>query len=207
MDGELKTIMPTSVIEQVMLDVPFLAQYANDVPAEWQKRVCGIVSLRMALLYLLRTEISAVPSAAELIHEAEVIKGWSPYGLSHDAVVRMAHNHGVAAYREEFRSVAIDHISNETVEGPLAAQVALYGLRKLHDALRAGYVPIVSVTVDGKSDTHLVPLIGFNADGWYYHDPAEYDASPGAQVFISNTEFERRFRKLVIFIGPVATSL
>lgn len=202
MDEQQQTLVDTSdaLAASVRLEVPFFGQYAADVPEGWQNKVCGIASLRMALAYVLRGAV--VPEMTSLIVESEAIKGWTPYGLSHDAVVRLAHNRGVAAYREEFRSIKVDVSSGSFSESAHAKTLAEYGHTKLQEALVAGCVPIVSITVPGKRDTHLVPLIGFSESGWYYHDPAEYDAQPGAGLFITDEEFEQRFRNLVIFIGP-----
>lgn len=206
MNEQQQTVIDTSdaLAAGVRLPVPFFGQYAADVPEEWRNKVCGIASLRMALAYVLRDAV--VPEMTNLIVESEAIKGWTPYGLSHDAVVRLAHNRGVAAYREEFRSIKVDTAATGVFsESAHAEALAAYGRAKLQEALVSGCVPIVSVTVPGKRDTHLVPLIGFSEDGWYYHDPAEYDAQPGAGLFITNEAFEQRFRNLVIFIGPAAT--
>lgn len=160
------------------MPVPFYSQHAENVPEEWRRRACGVIALRMALAHF-----GVEVSPAELI-EAGVASGAYHEGIGwrHDGLVALAQSHGVRASRKEFK-----HNSGE-------------GIAYLHEAFAAGQVPVVSLRVDGMTDTHLVPLVAADENGFHYHDPA-LDVATGTNLFILDSEFLRRWRGLVIFIG------
>lgn len=191
-------------MKETKLDVPFFSQYSKEVPEEWRERACGITSLRMVLAHIFEATGKDVPNTSSLIEETTAIDGWEKCGIEHEAIIRLAHNHGVSAYREEWRSVEVDPKLKTFVESSFAGPLLSFGFDKLRSIISEGRAPIVSISVDDKENSHLVPLVGATFDGWYYHDPAEHDAKPGNNIFISNDEFERRFRKFAIFISPIA---
>ncbi len=167
------------------MEAPYYSQHAEEVEESWRPRACGIVSLRMAL----EAVGGKVESSQALINEGvdagAYIQG---IGWKHAGLVALAEKHGAKAYRKEFRKWYW-HLN------PLLMQFALTF------RMRRGEVPIVSLTVEGKKDTHLVPLVAYDAKGFYFNEPAAKSAAEGARKFISYSDFGLRFRRLAIFIS------
>jgi ABC-type bacteriocin/lantibiotic exporter with double-glycine peptidase domain len=160
------------------MSVPFYSQHAADVPEEWRRRACGVIALRMALAHF-----GKEVSPAELIEAGVAAGAYDPkFGWRHDGLVALAQAHGVEASRKEFKK-NLDE-----------------GIAHLRAAVIAAQVPIVSLRVEGMTDTHLVALVGADTNGFFYNDPA-LDSATGQNIFVSNVEFSRRWRGLAIFIG------
>ncbi len=160
------------------MPVPFYSQHAEDVPLEWRHRACGIIALRMALAHF-----GKEVSPTELIETGVATGAYDPkFGWRHDGLIALAQKWGVKAERKEFKK--------NLEEG------SVY----LRESLANGQVPIVSLRVEGITDTHLVALVGADANGFLYNDPA-LDATTGSHLAISNVDFLRRWRALAIFVG------
>lgn len=178
--------------------LPFFSQHAEDVPEAWRPRACGVTALRMALARR-AVEVSTV----ELVEEGVASDAYQEgIGWRHDGLVALAKRHGARAYRKEFRAhQKLPHFLAQ----PYEAFMRGYGERILRRALSRGETPIVSLTVDGMADTHLVPLQGYGEregeSGFFYNDPARPDAEHGENLFMSEREFRRRFRRLAIFVA------
>ncbi len=166
------------------MKVPYHSQHAEDVEEVWRPRACGIASLRMALEAL----GSTVDSTQELIEHGLKLGAYiQGVGWKHQGLVELAEARGASAYRREFKK--------------WWWKVHPYFVRReLAAALKRGEVPIISVTVEGKTDTHLVPLVGYDKSGFYFHEPAAHSATEGANKKISFKDFTARFRNLAIFI-------
>ena len=164
--------------------VPYFSQYDTTIPEEWRPRACGVVSLAMALGFILKKEIVA----PELIEEGLKINAYhGVLGWRHDVLVELANNRGAHAHREEFKK-------------DRELQV---GIEKIKRVIENKGVPIVSIIVPDMHDTHLVPLTGFNNDGFFYHESAKKSNDQEVEyVFISNIDFETRWRRLAIFVEP-----
>ncbi len=108
-------------------------------------------------------------------------------GWKHEGLVVLAKAHGVRASRKEFKG-----------EGDFEE-----GVTVITDVIRRGGVAVVSLTVPDASDTHLVPIIGYSDTGFYYHEPAADPRDETAHNrFISLNDFEKRWRRLALFIEP-----
>lgn len=196
------------------LDVPYHSQFSPAIPPEWQERVCSLCCLKMAFDFLIPDR---APDFSTLIKEAAVhtrsmiehgliTEKAGSHGFVHDVIVSLAHNYGVTAYREEFKSMALDS-NDQSVPSPYVADMLEQGLKKITAMLETGSLPIVSLTpgLSAGRSFHTVILIGFEdrdgtLTGFYYHDS---DARMEARnnQFISLEEFITYWRKLVIFLG------
>lgn len=178
-----------------MHGVPFFSQYDESVPQEWRDRACGIICLKMAL----KGRSSAAFAVNDLIKEAQAIyaslgqefdvkNGWS-----HQVLVYIAHNHGIPAYQEEFKS--LDPRAEE--------QLARYGVKKFKEELARGKTILASVLKGFKSDgeMHMVLLMGIRGNDFQYHDPAGTSAEQGANQIISEEEFFKYWRRLSVIVG------
>lgn len=172
----------------MQLPVLYFSQYDSEIPEEWKKRSCGIVALRMALSR--EGKNNDIQSSWGLVQEGVSIGAYKEgVGWKHAGLVDLAKRHGAHAFRREFRSWFLK---------------TFYFLAERHllMSLQRGIVPIVSLTVPDKNDTHLVPLIGYDDKGLIYHEPAAHTPEEGSARHISYADFKKRWRKLAIFVDP-----
>lgn len=185
-------------------EVPYVSQYDESIPEEWRQRSCGIAALRMALGAALPGQ--PLPTVPELIEEGVRMGAYvEGVGWRHDGLVQLAQHYGAHAFRREYRFRAQRFVPPQIQDLFSYAQF-LWGFAALHSAVSRGVVPIVSVTVPGKRDTHLVPLVGYGEEqgttGFYYHEPAVEPGAADAQFrFLSLEEFYMRWRRLAIFVA------
>lgn len=180
--------------------VVFRSQYAPDVPSEWQSRSCAIVCVRMAFDSL-GVQAPAVP---ELIAEGLVINAYDERnGWKHDGLVALAHNHGVPAYREEFKSIAVDVATKTVSEGLHAKDMEVYGLKKIASEITRGAIVCVSVTAGfgTNTDSHMIVISEVLANGIYYNDPAGKTPEEGEHQFTTTEHFLKHWKRLALFIG------
>lgn len=182
--------------------VPYHSQHDTSIPDEWRKRSCGVTALWMALTHNTKT---GVPTVAALIEEGVASGAYLPnVGWRHDGLVALAKAHGKYAWRREFRVRARSRLPKVLI-GAFNWFLLRWGMYTLVRAIRAGVVPIVSVTVPDKEDTHLMPLVGFSKEHGthvlYYHEPAALpETQDGAGRSIELSEFMRRWRRLALFV-------
>jgi hypothetical protein len=162
------------------LAISRISQYSDVVPRDWQHRSCSVVNLFMVLSFFNATENVTV---ASLIQEGESIGAYGPHGWIHEGVVRLAHNHGVHAYAQEFRSL----------DGVLEQRLALGGITKIKEMLTKGFPTIVSIQKENGS-YHTVTVVGTMDNGFICHDP-----ELGEALEIPIEVFLKRWRKLAIF--------
>jgi hypothetical protein len=154
---------------------------------------------------------AAPASMEELLAEGKIIledgmaKGI--HGWAHDALVALLHNHGVPAYREEFKSMHFDPVagaiaeSSETLVNPFSPSLYVEsflqaGIDKLIQSLDKGNPVIVSGIVNWteKDRPHMMVLTGYETEeiageegtqpktivtGFYYHNSLfDYEVAP-----------------------------
>ncbi|TAL49218.1 hypothetical protein EPN83_01620 [Patescibacteria group bacterium] len=184
------------------LDVPYYSQFKDVTDPEWRLKACTIANLKMALEYALG---APAPSIDELIKEGLLIRGYGPHGWIHDAIVNLAHNHGVPAYREEFRSVAVDTARSEFSRSKYEDSLLSYSLEKFRKKLSAGALVIASTPRNWAPDGnfHTTLLVGYKEkngalSGFYYHDP-DAPNEPKKDQFVDVETFKEYWRRLAIF--------
>ncbi len=185
------------------INVPYHSQLADVSDPAWRERACGIVALFMVLQFF-RKDISVVPD--DLITEGLAIGAHNDHGWIHDGLVALARNHGVHAYREEFKSRLFDRVAKIITLNPTEETLTESGMTKIIKTLRSGAPVIVSVLgrfTEG-GEYHLVPLVGFEEkdgkiSGFYYHEPNAKSEKEGAFQFVEKETLKRFWRKFAIF--------
>jgi hypothetical protein len=207
------------------LPVPYASQHAEIKDKDWQSRACGIACVKMVIDYFAsapQRHIFATPASMEdLLAEgvfiledglAKNIHGWV-----HDYLVALLHNHGVPAYKEEFRTVHFDAATKSFAPSHYASSFLDAGVQNIVDHLDHDNPVIVSGIKDWKQEGkyHLFVVVGYEKaeegneqgvaagalTGFYYHDPDAHTPkhSPRENLFISLEDFKSKWRKMAIF--------
>lgn len=184
-------------------NVLFYSQYDDVSRDEWKDRSCSVTCLAMALRFF-GAPISTIDS---LIDEGLTIGARDPQnGWIHGKLAILAHNYGIPAYAEEFRSATVVNGVVQS-ENAFASSMNEYGLEKIVRILSLGGLVIASVprNLDIKSTFHSILLIGYEEKdgeyiGFYYHDPDTLVEKREGR-FISKEDFSRIWRKMAIYIG------
>jgi hypothetical protein len=186
-------------------EVPFYSQYDDVTRDEWKSRACTIVCMKMALEFVAG---QSAPSADQLLDEGMYIGAYTKDGWSHHGVALIAHNYGVPAYLEEFKSVKIDLENKKSLPGDFEDSIRDYGILKITQELKKGNLVTVSVLRDlsAGGTFHTVLLVGVEEGqngeilGFYFHDP---DTSKERRIgaFITLSDFLPIWRKFALFIG------
>ena len=174
----------------MILQIPFYSQYDDIMDESWRSKACVVTCLKMALDFL----SADVPPIDDLIQEGVSINGYTPYGWSHDAIVFLAHNHGVPAYKEEFRSA----------NSAFQKNMEQIGLQRIITTIVQKRPVIASVTKPNDS-YHTVLIVGFEGEearptNIIYHDPDTKNVGSAFQK-VSLLDFLEKWRKLAIFLG------
>ncbi len=196
------------------LDIPYYSQFTEVTSDEWKDRSCIVVCLKMALDFLVPGKAPSVDRLIEeaLLHSASMMEHGlitaksATHGFVHDVIVVLAHNHGVPAYREEFKSLSLDE-HNKPIPSPYVDLILQRGIEKLKQGIQSRHVPIVSVfpgLSEGES-FHTILLTGFEekdgvVTGFYYNDPDAKDEQR-KDLFLELPDFLKYWRKMVIFVG------
>jgi len=171
------------------LDVPYHSQFTDIQDSYWMLRGCAIVCLKMVLEYYGKD----LP-IMDLIDRGNANGGYGKSGWFHDALINLAEENGVSAWRKE----AINNID---------------GINELVESLRERNPVIVSGTKRFMEQTkfHQIVLTGFEEkdrkiEGFYYHytentdkNRAENDRERGVNRFVSTENFQKDWRGMAIF--------
>lgn len=182
------------------LEVPYVSQH-NDVSDEkWKRHSCPIVCVYMVLKFMKEEDDKIeIPEAVDdLIYEGFELRGTGDYGWTHDSLVWLLHNHGVSAYREEFKSI----------DDSTASRFRDIGIEKIKKSIESGF-PVVVSGIKGWNEEkkfHTFLFTGLaegkskNIEGFYYHDPDSYSEKDGAHQYIPLDLFKEKWRKMAIFV-------
>lgn len=191
--------------DKILSDVPYHSQFISIKNDEWKPRACTIVCLKMAMGLLMPEDES---SADDLFYESERIKQslltkelitpkLAGNGSVHDCVVFLAHNHGLPAHKEEFKSL------NPEFENKMLQS----GIDKIANSITESRPVIVSILpgLSAGQSFHTILIIGVkregdNINGFYYHDPDANEETLDNQ-FIDINKFKEYWRRLAIFFG------
>jgi hypothetical protein len=194
--------------------VPYYSQFFDVSREDQREKSCSIVCLKMAFDFL---SPGTTPSIDHLIEEASfhtismkehglITEKAASFGTVHDVLVSLAHNYGVLAYREEFKSLSVTE-AKVVVPSPFVEVMLESGIKKIVASLETGSLVIASVfpgLSEGKS-FHTILLIGFEdrdgtLTGFYYHDPDARTEARNDQ-FIALADFVIYWRKMAVFLG------
>ncbi len=134
--------------------------------------------------------VDSTLSPDELLDEAIALGAYGPSGWIHDQLVQLLNNHGVAAYRKEFKQ-----------EGGLEEGIALF--KKELSSGRPVFVSAIKGFTE-RDKFHSVLLIGYEEkdnelSGFYYHDP-DNELSGSKECFVPIEVFRETWRRFAIFL-------
>jgi hypothetical protein len=183
------------------LSVPYYSQFDEIKIPEWKERGCAVACLKMCLDFARPNEI---PPIDDLIKEGEVINGYEPnVGWKHEALVRLAHNHGVLAYPEEFRSIKVDIDSKSFSESSFEKNLLDRGIERIKNSIDNNIPAIVSIQTN--LGFHQVVVVGYedrlgDIIGFFVNDP-DNRSTEKKDLFVSLADFLKQWRKFAIFVG------
>lgn len=162
------------------LIVPYYSQFVDLQDPFWMLRACGAACLKMV------TEFHGVqtPDLLELCNEAKEKGGYDMQnGWVHDYIVAKARELGLHAERKE----------------------AMSDVDELLASLEAGNPVIVSVEkkVLEQKRFHMVVLVGFDDEGFLYHESESTDKEKGQYRTCSFDTFMEYWRRKAIFVSKV----
>lgn len=183
----------------------FCSQYLDITNEEWKNRSCSISALWMGFK-ILKPEFNL--SLDQVLEEGISINGFKDGFWDHKSIAILAHNHGFAAYTEEFKS------SPFGVDTEYAESINEYGVNKIFEFLKNNRennfgVVIASVpkNFDDVDKPHSILLHDvLEKDGekyFIYNDSEKLSKSEGENLEISLQEFKNKWRKLAIFINKI----
>lgn len=178
----------------------FISQHIDITNESWQSRSCSIAALWMALKSLDK-DFPLTPD--ELLQEGLKIHGYSETGFwKHASLAILAHNYGLAAYLEEFKSEPFGEKTK------YAETLLAYGVTKIFNFLKdGGGCVIVSVPKNFTEITkphsvllHSVKIVE-GEKYFIYNDSEKESAEEGKDCLISLRDFQKHWRKLAIFLS------
>lgn len=187
-------------------EIQFCSQYRDITQEEWKSKACSISSLWMALKYL---KEDFVLSPDELLSEAISIGAFSEAGFwLHDRICLLAHNHGLPAYNEEFKSFPF---GKETI---YAKNIADFGVEKIFNFIKnkEGFViSSVPKNFDNIDKPHSILIHdvktetenGIKKRYFIYNDSEKLTEAEGVNLLVDLETFKNLWRKLAIFINKI----
>lgn len=169
--------------------VKHLWQYDQSIKEDWRNRSCTVASLTMILDYFGKTfKVQEVIEQGLLLKNA-YIEG---IGWDHRAMVSLAHNNGVQAYNQEFKTLSGDEVSiydNEFID---------FGIKKIEENINKNLPVMTSIfkDFDKNNGPHTIVIVGFDDDNFIYHDPKFEN---GAFMSVSRDVFIQNWRRLCVF--------
>jgi uncharacterized protein YvpB len=182
---------------KVQLEVPFWSQKHNVDNEDYIDNACGIVCVKMILAFAER----GARSVDDLIAEGHIVGGKSDAGWNHETLVRLIRNHGVLAYRQEFKSHTVDLEKKEGLDDEKVTEdFRNLGIEKIKGAIEYGF-PVIASVKPGFGENggdHLVLIVGFNDDSFFINDPQRqgYEKDP---IRVSFDKFLEYWKGLTIF--------
>ena len=185
-----------------IIPVPYISQYSDSIERDWQNRSCGIACVAMLLGYYNLEDIGPM----KLINEGVSIGGYCNRGWFHESLVRLLRNHGVNAYAQEFRSVAVSSEQKTFEVSPLETKMIDEGLAKIIREIDVGHPVMVSVepSFNTNKENHLILIIGYDfsdkKEKFIIHDPdSATEKSAHSEMPVDIAKIRKFWRKFAIF--------
>ncbi len=182
------------------LDTQFFSQYSDAIAVEWQSKVCAIACTKMILDFYGKENESmklveeGLLISKKLVESGKPLSGYTPgFGWGHDVLVFLLAQHGVPAYRQEFR------VNNTFVQ---------LGIEKIKKQIQTKKPTMISIAKDiknPKTSGHLVLIVGYEEEegiikGFYMNDPEKKNETEGKDIFVDIESFLLSWKKLAIFV-------
>ncbi len=160
------------------LAVPYYSQFLDIEDPFWMLRACGAACLKMVAEFHQITvpDLTALCNEAKERGEYDMANGWV-----HDYLILKAKELGLQAERKE----------------------GLTDLGEIIAFLESGRPVIVSVEkrVLEQKRFHLIVLVGFNDEGFIYHEPESTDKKKGQYRTCSFNTFTDYWRGKALFLS------
>ncbi len=184
------------------MNIKYISQYRDVKDDSWKNRSCSVVALYMAISAL-QKEFNL--SVDELLAEAIKIQGYDPVNSwKHQSMAILAHNYGVGAYIEEYKSLPFG------IETKYAKSLEIYGINKIYDFLKnkSGLVMAsIPKNFNDNGGPHVILLleaIEENGSRYFiYNDPGKDNEAEGEKLKVSLEDFTNKWRKLAIFLNKI----
>lgn len=175
------------------IDVPYYSQWLDVADPDWQRRSCGIVALKMAMLALHSPRRSRDEEGDmgldELIKRGIELGAYKPnIGWVHEGLVFLAKKYGFTdSFRKEW-----------------AADKSADGINFIVDNISQN-IPVIA-SVKSEAGGHLILLTGFektdgNLKNFYYNDPGAKSISEGKNKIISKDDFLKFWKGRIIVVA------
>lgn len=180
----------------------FCSQYRDIKDEGWKHRGCTISALWMGLK-MLKEDFNLTPD--ELLKEAISIKAYADVGFwKHDSIAILAHNHGVGAYNEEFKSRPFG------IDTEYSESILEYGINKIFNFVKNKEgVVIVSVPkafqeIDKPHSVIIHDAINVEGKRYFiYHDSEKDNEELGMNLRVDLETFKEKWRRLGIFLNKI----
>jgi len=176
------------------LNVPYYSQYRDVKDEYWKPRSCAVVCVKMVMDYL---EMGH-QNLDDLIKEGIEIGGLNENkDWIHEKLVQLFRNHGLGAYRQEFKT-ATQKFEEKFLQD---------GIEKIIKMLENDKPVLVSAIKKWNEENkfHMIVLTGFEAQengdlkGFYYND-SDYNDEEGKDLFVGIDTFKKYWRRMAIFV-------
>ena len=167
----------------------FFNQYDSITKEGWKERSCAIC-VALSLMYYFNKNETLTPD--DLLQQGLSIKDYnSSIGWEHKVLLYLLRNNGYMAYAQEFVSYSNKNpllYSEKFIERMF---------NKFKFKLEQNKPILISVKhIDGREGTHIVLLVGFENDSWFFYD-SESTETP---TKVSVETFRKIIRPFVIFV-------
>lgn len=172
-------------------NIKYISQYKDIDSAEWQNKSCSIVALYMAI-QALQVDFNLTPD--QLLAEGLKINGYNEAGFwKHQSLAILAHNHGLAAYTEEFKSEPFGEKTK------FSEEILEYGVNKIYNFIKNGEgLVLVSVPknfdqVDAPHTILIYKVEEMSGEKYFiYNDSAKDNKEEGENLKIKVKDFKEK---------------
>ena len=198
------------------LNIKYYSQYSEKIEKDWQSRSCAIVCLQMVLDFY-KKESKPIDLIKEGLFISEDLEkrgrrteGYTrEFGWGHELLVTILRNHGLPAYKQDFRSIKFNLDDSTFSNSGFESEIFEFGINKIRENLLNNKPVIVSIvkdTLNKKTSGHMVVVSGLEekngeVKGFYIKDPEIKDNSGSQDDFIDIEKFINIWKKLAIFVN------
>ncbi|MBP9765910.1 MAG: hypothetical protein KBD12_01595 [Candidatus Pacebacteria bacterium] len=179
----------------------FCSQYIDISNQEWRNKGCSISSLWMGIKKI-KPDFNL--SLDNLLEEGISINGFKDGFWDHKSISILAHNHGLAAYTEEFKSAPFGK------DTEYSENINNYGVNKIFNFLKNNSGAVIASVpknfdeVDKPHSILLHNVLERDSEKYFiYNDSEKLSDKEGENLEISLKEFESKWRRLAIFINKI----
>lgn len=182
---------------KIQLEVPFYSQKDNVYKKEYKNNSCGIVCVKMVLAFAGKDS----GDIDDLVQEGYFVGGTESAGWNHETLTRVLRNHGVLAYRQEFKSHTIDLENKKGIDNQKQTEdFRELGIQKIKGSIDYGF-PVITSMKPGFGENggdHLILVVGYDEGNFYINDP-QRKGQEKDPIRVSLEKFKEYWKGLTIF--------